>query len=503
MGSRSLSITGRSILALVLTLGFYGLALSIVALLLFIPYAEVRFAERLHLRLALACLVGAFAILAAILPRRDRFKAPGPALKGTEHHRLFDEVSDVAQKTEQEMPVEVYLIPDVNAFVAERGGILGFGSHRVMGVGLPLLGTLTVPQFRAVLAHEFGHFYGRDTKLAPWVYKTRMAIIRTILSLGRDSWLRLPFQWYAKLFLRITNAVSRHQELVADELAARIAGPRALEEGLRTIHGIVPAYQAFWQNEFGPVLDAQYRPPLAEGFAHFTCAPSVAKAIHGVIEGGMESTERSPYDTHPTLQERVTALNRLPDEQDCPDDTLAISLLSDVTKLEQELLIHMFGEAKTGDLRPLEWYEVGQAVYVPIWEKAVAQYAGALEGVTPTSLPGYLRSPDRLAVGLRQTEKGAQLSKEEVNRAAVRLTSMALALALVHHGWALDTSPGETVSLSKDDVSIQPFVALPKLASSEIAADAWQQLCSETGIADWDLGESVSSRTWGQTEHNT
>ena len=27
-----------------------------------------------------------------------------------------------------------------------------------------------------MLAHEFGHFYGGDTKLGPWIYKTRAAI---------------------------------------------------------------------------------------------------------------------------------------------------------------------------------------------------------------------------------------------------------------------------------------------------------------------------------------
>jgi len=55
------------------------------------------------------------------------------------------------------MPKEVYLIADVNASVAQRGGILGVGSRRVVGLGLPLTRILSVAQLRAVLAHEFGH----------------------------------------------------------------------------------------------------------------------------------------------------------------------------------------------------------------------------------------------------------------------------------------------------------------------------------------------------------
>ena len=74
---------------------------------------------------------------------------------------------------------------EVNAWVADRGGILGFGSRRVMGLGLPLMSILTVSQFRAVLAHEFAHYYGGDTSSGPWVYKTKMAMMRIA-----DRWVR-------------------------------------------------------------------------------------------------------------------------------------------------------------------------------------------------------------------------------------------------------------------------------------------------------------------------
>ena len=69
-----------------------------------------------------------------------------------------------------------------------------------MGVGLPLLAGLSVSEFRAVLAHGFGHFYGGDTRLGPWVYKTRSAIVRTIENLVRSGrkLLYCPFLWYGK-----------------------------------------------------------------------------------------------------------------------------------------------------------------------------------------------------------------------------------------------------------------------------------------------------------------
>src|SRR6266571_6944924 len=107
--------------------------------------------------------------------RQNAFQPPGPVLLSREQPRLFAEIERTARATNQAMPVEVYLLPHVNAFVTQRGGILGFRGRRVMGIGLPLLEALTVPQFRAVIAHEFGHYDAGDATLGPWIHKTRAA----------------------------------------------------------------------------------------------------------------------------------------------------------------------------------------------------------------------------------------------------------------------------------------------------------------------------------------
>jgi Zn-dependent protease with chaperone function len=171
-------LIGRAILAVLLTIGFYGLAIGITILLILIPYWEVVYLRRLDLRIAAGCLIGALAIIISIWPRVDHFESPGPRLTLRGHPELFLEIKSIAHAVKQRMPLEVYLVPDMNAFVTERGGFMGFGARRVMGLGLPLLQILTVSELRAVLAHEFGHFYSGDTALGPWIYKTRNAIIR-------------------------------------------------------------------------------------------------------------------------------------------------------------------------------------------------------------------------------------------------------------------------------------------------------------------------------------
>jgi Zn-dependent protease with chaperone function len=233
-------VIGRALLAVLLMLGFYVLALAIAFALFWVPYAEFAYARHITPKLAIICILGGLAILWSVLPRRDRFIPPGPPLKRQRHPRLFGALDAIAHATKQAMPAEVYLVPDVNAWVMQRGGIMGFGSRRVMGLGLPLMRILTCSQFSAVLAHEFGHYHGGDTKIGPWIYKTRGAIGRTLDSLGNRTWLQAPFRWYARMFLRVTHAVSRRQEFIADELAARTVGVKPLTDGLCSVHRVAP-----------------------------------------------------------------------------------------------------------------------------------------------------------------------------------------------------------------------------------------------------------------------
>lgn len=110
------------------------------------------------------------------MPRPDRFVPPGPRVDPSAYPRLVTIIRDIAARLGQALPSEVFLLNEVNAWVTHRGGVTGIGSQRVMGIGLPLLQTLTVGELRAVLAHEFGHYSSVDVKLGPWIYKTRAAI---------------------------------------------------------------------------------------------------------------------------------------------------------------------------------------------------------------------------------------------------------------------------------------------------------------------------------------
>jgi hypothetical protein len=122
---------GRAVLAIGLMVGFYALALALTAGLFWIPYADWVYLHRVHPKIALLCLGAGGAILFAILPRVDKFEPPGPQLRDADHPRLFSLIRDVATATQQELPTEVYLLSDVNAWVTHRGGVMGIPSCRI------------------------------------------------------------------------------------------------------------------------------------------------------------------------------------------------------------------------------------------------------------------------------------------------------------------------------------------------------------------------------------
>lgn len=480
------SIFWRAVLAIGLMIGFYALAVSLAVFLLWIPYAEWRYIGRLHLKLSAISVISAFLILKAVLPRWDKFVAPGPPLDPGQHPRLFGELDRIARSTNQSMPEEVYLIPDVNAWVSQRGGIMGFGSRRIMGLGLPLLAMLRISELRAVLAHELGHYYGGDVKLGPWIYKTRQALIRTVLSLG-DSIITKPFEWYGKLFFRLTHKVSRRQELQADALAASVAGASALAGGLRAVHRAGFAFQPYWRGEVSPVLNAGFLPPLAGGFDQFLKHPNVVEQVEKAMQDEEKDGERNPYDTHPSLRDRVAALGNPSPAAAVTDEPFAVALLEDVKGLEQQLLIATAGADAVRALKPVAWSDVGTTVYAPSWSQFLEKHGGTLSGLTPSQLP----TVDWKFLGNKVASSLGANDRSDVTVYAANAVGTALAVALMRRGFVVDAPPGSQIQLKKDSDCVEPFLIRKKLASGELGAEAWRAFCERVSIGEVDLAKPV------------
>jgi len=490
------SVALFALLAIVMVVASYVCLIILAAACVYLPYWILENAEHAPAQ-ALLLLVGgivlAGAVVWSLIPRRDIFEPPGPLLQRTSHPRLFAELDNIAASLNEPLPREVYLIGQVNAFVADRGGILGLGSRRIMAIGLPLLSTLTISEFRGVLAHEFAHYYSGDTKLGPFVYKTQSAMIRTfqnigsIQELGRIGIINLLYSVvtvvlknYFILFLRVTNFVSRKKEYRADELACFVAGPEPLIQGLRKIHGAGMAWPAYWNAEVVPVLNQSCMPAIADGFARFLVVPEIAVQVAEGIGKEMEEGKIDPYDTHPPLRDRIAAIEQLTVTPNDLNSALALSLLDTPEDAELQFIAFVNPNLEKESLRRVDWDEIGQVVTIPWWKSMVTEYASLLQGITAEAVPDFAQKLPEIGSRMRDP-KGMLLTRQQRTQHAGHLVASALALALLDNGWSLETRPGEFY-FQRGTEKINIFALMEGLLAGKITREGWVAKCTEAGI---------------------
>jgi Zn-dependent protease with chaperone function len=485
------SLKGRFAAAIALTIAFYALALVIAAALLaaaILPWV-VGGHNNLWVTITGALLGGS--ILWAVVPRRLPFEAPGVRLTRESQPRLLAVIDDEAEACGERVPDEVYGTFEVNAAVLEVNR-----RRRVMIVGLPLLHLVSERGLRAVIAHEFGHYAGGDTQLGPWIYRTRAAIARTIGRLssadGDEGWtqraVRAPFVWYGKAFLRITNAISRREEFAADARAARRGGREVYSETLRRLEAYAPAFDAYWANEVAPLLSSGRRPPIGAGFSAFIRAETIDKAATAHLQRELSEGRTDPYDSHPSLSERIAALQDIP-PGDADASPPAQALVDDPLALERAQAIHLFG-TEAGELPPVEWDAVGAEVYLERARRLVEAHGELLGGATAGELDTVVDELGRVAGELQQREP--ELEVEHARDFAAALISDGLLVALHEHGWSVEAPPAEPVLCCRGDDRVPPHAVVHDLREGRLTAGAWRERAQQLGISGLRLSVAVA-----------
>lgn len=437
------SVAFFAFLSIFLVGASYLLLLLLAVICIYLPYLLLLTTHAMQLQVFLLFLGGiaaAATMLWSLLPRRNKFDPPGPLLDRSTQPKLFREIEEIAAALNEQIPCEVYLIGQPNAFVADRGGTLGFGSRRVMGIGLPLLSILNVSELRAVLAHEFAHFYSGDTSLGPWMFRARTVLIRSfqnmanLQEIGHIHILRLLFalvgfviERYFIFFLRVTNFVSRKQEHRSDELACLIAGKQPAIRGLEKIHGAALFWPVYWADEVAPIIDRNYIPDIGEGFRRFLAAASIAEFVNASIAEERKSARTSPFDTHPPLPDRIAAMEQLYVQDPQLNELQALSLLDQPQSAELLFVEGMNPRIPKSSLRHVAWDDLGAQVTIPFWRSEVAKFGSLLLGKKAVSVPDLLKQLPQIGSRLPDP-KGTLLTPNQRTDRAAHLLGMAVSL---------------------------------------------------------------------------
>jgi Zn-dependent protease with chaperone function len=291
--------------------------LALIAALFAASLASIVYLKALGVKLAL--VVGAFlwVILRALWVKMD---APaGRQLARGEAPDLYAMIDTLRHALRSPRFHHVLITDDFNAAVVQVPRLGMFGWHRnYLLVGLPLMKALSVEQFKAVLAHEFGHLARGHGAFSNWIYRLRLRWLRLIGLLNalesRAGFMFRPFfNWYAPAFAAYSFPLARANEYEADATAARLTSPAVAAAALTNVNVI----GTFLAERYWPQIHAQADDLQQPAFAPFAqlnqglATDLDAAAARQWLERAM-AQYTSSADTHPALADRLAALREGP-----------------------------------------------------------------------------------------------------------------------------------------------------------------------------------------------
>ena len=183
-------------------------------------------------------------------------------IKAHEHPELFDFIKKLNEDTQTKFPKKIFLSPDVNAMVFYNSSFwsLFFPVRKNLEIGLGLVNSLNVSEFKSVLAHEFWHFSQRSMKIGSYIYTVNRVIYNLVYEYdnwdntlsswaqaggifgffaGVTFWLVERVRSLLKVAYNLINVsymkLSREMEYHADLVAVSVSGNDAFKNALRKI----------------------------------------------------------------------------------------------------------------------------------------------------------------------------------------------------------------------------------------------------------------------------
>ncbi|WP_406312854.1 M48 family metallopeptidase [Streptosporangium sp. NBC_01639] len=479
----------RATLAFALLAGFYVLVGLVLAAAVFLDVSLfVDFhARALQFGALLTLAAGALVRALWMVSRRKNGEQPGVAVSREQEPELWRTVEELAQRVQTSPPDEIRLVAEVNAAVSEDTRLLGLrATGRRMYIGLPLLQILTVDEMRAVLGHELGHYSGAHTRLGAPVYRGRVALVAAVQGLGGHPLVQRLFFTYAKLYLRVSQAVSRKQELEADGFAVAIAGRKAMAGALREIHIAALAWERFMDRYMALAGAGGNRP--AEVLAGFRALLNDPAGQAELARAGEAPEETSPYDSHPSLRERLAAIALLPEPGHPPDPRQATALLVDPAIAAAAVELTVWSPEALARLRPVSWDDlVAQGMYGMRNAEALHDLSVAGQRVMGTPRPYLDAAFEALARGRHAALEAElrQLGWKPSDALLADVLGKALEATLIQHGqarWTLSWStPARLLFADGEEVTVTAYAAKVAAEPSEVPGmRAW---LAELGVA--------------------
>jgi Zn-dependent protease with chaperone function len=290
--------------------------LGVIVALLGAAAVSVVWLKALGLKIAFVIGVLLWVVLKALWIRLD--PPEGTEVTAKDAPELFAMIDELRAKLRSPRFHHVLVTDDFNAGVVQdpRLGIFGWYRNYLM-IGLPLAKALTPEQFKAVLAHEFGHLAKGHGAMSNWIYRQRLRWARLMDMLEHvESWgivLFRPFlRWYAPYFNAYSYPLARANEFEADATSARLVSPGAAAQALTAVNVVGSYLQETYWPRIHSLADNLPQPAFAPYSAMGKLAGDMEPdSIHKWLKQAL-ARKTTQEDTHPALTERLGALDEKP-----------------------------------------------------------------------------------------------------------------------------------------------------------------------------------------------
>jgi len=297
--------------------------------------------------------------------------------------KLFQFIEEIVKEVETDFPQKVYLSSDVNASVFYNSSFwsMFFPIRKNLQIGMGLVNTVSEQEFKAILAHEFGHFSQRSMKVGSYVYNVNQVIFNMIYENESfdnmiQKWANISgyfslfvalavniikgIQWILRKMYDFVNvsymALSREMEFHADEVAANVAGYLPLKESLLRMDLAQHSYNDvlnFYGNRITDNLKSRNVYSEQMFVMHFIAGENrmeLKNNLPFVTASDLKKINKSKLNikdqwaSHPSDDERIAALEKLNIIKEHPKNGPAKALFANAEAIEEESTQRLFSE---------------------------------------------------------------------------------------------------------------------------------------------------------------
>ena len=308
--------------------------------------------------------------------------------------KLFKFINDIVEEVHTDFPKKIYVSTEVNASVFYDSNFwsMFFPIKKNLQIGLGLVNTITEQEFKAILAHEFGHFSQKSMKVGSYVYNVNQVIFNMLYDNESfdqmiQKWANISgyfsifvaiavkiiggIQWILKKMYDYINinylALSREMEFHADEVAANVAGYLPLKESLLRMDLADHSYNSvinFYENKLSENIKSENIYKEQNFVLNFLANESelpfknnlpLVSAIDLSKYNKSKLIIKDQWASHPSTEDRIANLERLNIIKEDTNQQSANSLFVDIETLQKNLSSKLFSFVENSDqLQPLK-----------------------------------------------------------------------------------------------------------------------------------------------------